>query len=359
LKKQLQQDQKLCDCFEFRIPKLRVATLDQLMALSDDLIKYDSSLENIAIKILRQLQEAGDANQDFVPEVIMQEDNTAPVELYLNFFQWDENQYLLTKPIKDITEQIHKKALKFDEELKIKSGEYQTLKTNISTIERKRTGALTVKLLDGIVKKEHIVDTEYLQTVFVVVPKNLQKEWLNKYESLHEMVVPGSSELIVEDNEYALYNVVVIRKIAKDFEKKCSEHKFIPREFQYDEKREQLSMLETEKMNEKRETMKKELCEWCKMAFSETFSAWIHLKAIRTFVESVLRYGLPPKFVSLLLKVTKNEKKIHKFFTENYKYLQEDHPTVSGDEHAVAGLAGYGDFYPYVLITINSDAFFK
>lgn len=38
--------------------------------------------------------------------------------------------------------------------------------------------------------------------------------------------------------------------------------------------------------------------EWITTAFSETVIAWTHLKAIRLFVESVLRFGLP---VSILL----------------------------------------------------------
>jgi len=33
--------------------------------------------------------------------------------------------------------------------------------------------------------------------------------------------------------------------------------------------------------------------EWITTAFSETAIAWTHLKAVRLFVESVLRFGLP------------------------------------------------------------------
>lgn len=40
----------------------------------------------------------------------------------------------------------------------------------------------------------------------------------------------------------------------------------------------------------------------CEAAFSDTFSAWIHLKAMLTFVEAVLRFGLPPNFAAFLLK---------------------------------------------------------
>jgi V-type H+-transporting ATPase subunit C len=34
----------------------------------------------------------------------------------------------------------------------------------------------------------------------------------------------------------------------------------------------------------------------------QAFSAWIHICAIRLFVESILRYGLPPQFLPVLMK---------------------------------------------------------
>jgi len=59
---------------------------------------------------------------------------------------------------------------------------------------------------------------------------------------------------------------------------------------------------------------------WCQTHFGEAFSAWIHLKVVRAFVESVLRYGLSPvgetssdrqeqhaNFVLAVLKVNKNK----------------------------------------------------
>ena len=33
------------------------------------------------------------------------------------------------------------------------------------------------------------------------------------------------------------------------------------------------------------------LMNWLKVNFSQTFSAWVHLKALRVFTESVLRFG--------------------------------------------------------------------
>ena len=38
------------------------------------------------------------------------------------------------------------------------------------------------------------------------------------------------------------------------------------------------------------------------MHFGETMIAWAHVKAIRVFIESVLRYGLPPDFDCVLIE---------------------------------------------------------
>lgn len=42
---------------------------------------------------------------------------------------------------------------------------------------------------------------------------------------------------------------------------------------------------------------------WCRTHFAEAFSSWMHIKALRVFTESVLRYGLPVNFVAALVKV--------------------------------------------------------
>ena len=34
----------------------------------------------------------------------------------------------------------------------------------------------------------------------------------------------------------------------------------------------------------------------------QAFSAWIHICAIRLFTESILRYGVPPQFLTALVK---------------------------------------------------------
>ena len=40
---------------------------------------------------------------------------------------------------------------------------------------------------------------------------------------------------------------------------------------------------------------------WLQTAYAEVFLRWVHLKALRAFVESVLRYGLPPQFMAAIM----------------------------------------------------------
>lgn len=50
---------------------------------------------------------------------------------------------------------------------------------------------------------------------------------------------------------------------------------------------------------------------------AQAFSAWIHICAIRLFVESILRYGLPPKFVATLMKPNqKNAARLRKVLNQ-------------------------------------------
>jgi hypothetical protein len=46
-----------------------------------------------------------------------------------------------------------------------------------------------------------------------------------------------------------------------------------------------------------------ELLRLSRVNFSEAFQMLVHLKVIRLFVESVLRYGLPANYTGIIIKV--------------------------------------------------------
>lgn len=64
------------------------------------------------------------------------------------------------------------------------------------------------------------------------------------------------------------------------------------------------------------------LVRWLKVNFSECFCAWIHVKALRVFVESVLRYGLPVNFQAILLHPhRKCARRLRDVLNQHYAHL--------------------------------------
>lgn len=115
------------------------------------------------------------------------------------------------------------------------------------------------------------------------------------------MVVPRSSRMIVEDDEYGLFSVIVFRKIAQDFKNLAKESRFVVREFEFNEKELEAAKKEYQTIEAELKKQWAFLIRWCRAYFSELFLGWMHVKVMRLFVESILRYGLPPNFQALIM----------------------------------------------------------
>lgn len=76
------------------------------------------------------------------------------------------------------------------------------------------------------------------------------------------------------------------------------EKRFLVRELSYDSSRYGGIDAAIETGKDDLKQSKQTAVRWCKAHFGEVYSAWLHLKVIQAFVESVLRYGLPIDFVS-------------------------------------------------------------
>jgi len=218
--------------YKFQVPDLKVGTLDSLMALNDELYKIDLIVEHTTRKIANQLFDVLDANQNSGIESLTVSNNN--VDTYLTFFKWDEAKYPTSQSLKALTEMIQMQVSKLEEELKAKATEYSSLLHSINAEDRKIGGNLLVKDLTDIVKENHVVETEYMETLFVAVPKILLDNFLAKYEKLVEYVLPRSALLIEADSDYSLYRVVLFRKYAEDFKNAAREKKFIVRDFKFD-----------------------------------------------------------------------------------------------------------------------------
>ncbi|VDI44637.1 V-type H+-transporting ATPase subunit C [Mytilus galloprovincialis] len=342
--------------YKFAIPDLKVGTLDILVGLSDDLGKLDAYCESVTKKIAQYLGEVLEAQRDKLQENLVA--NGVDLVTYLTRFQWDLAKYPIKQSLKNIAEIIGKQVSQIETDLRTKSQAYNSLKGNLQNLERKATGSLLTRNLGDLVKKEDFVlDSEYLQTLLVVVPKSFHHEWAAKYEQLTDMVVPRSSRILYEDDENCLVSVTLFRRVVDEFRHKCRENKFNVRDFQYSETEMAAGKTEINKL-EADKKKQYDISEWLKVNFGECFTAWIHVKALRVFVESVLRYGLPVNFQAmLLLPHKKSLRKLREVLNDLYSHL--DNSAMSGDmagQMDIPGLMmGNVDYYPYVFYKITTD----
>lgn len=104
------------------------------------------------------------------------------------------------KDLLAIAEGIYKQSMKMDDDLKVKLLEYATLRSNLAQIDRRDTGNLLVRPLDGLIKPEELIDTENLTTVFVVLTKENVKHFLQHYETYGEQ--PDLSAAVPDSYKY-------------------------------------------------------------------------------------------------------------------------------------------------------------
>jgi len=344
------------EMFKFEVPSLTVGTLDTLMTLSDGLVKTDTVVEQTVRKIERTTAElfSGKSTDLTVGGV--------PAQRYIQQFAWDSAKYPNRRPLKELVAMIAGGATGIEEELKQLTTSFADKQAALHDAKRKSAGNLMKVDLNDVLdaetmRKVSVVDTEYLKTVFIAISKQSKENFESSIESIandvvgfggpdwsrdssklggpisfgnkterHKVkgspVVPGSIQLVKSDDESILYAVTILKGqyeaghyegnefqagTFKEFEpelaKACREKRYVLREFSWDPSQATKSQLAREQLQVEVDGMKSALMRWCKTHFGDAFVAWMHIKAIRVFVESVLRYGLPVDFTSVLYKV--------------------------------------------------------
>ncbi|XP_050456748.1 V-type proton ATPase subunit C isoform X1 [Cataglyphis hispanica] len=344
--------------YKFHIPDLKVGTLDQLVGLSDDLGKLDAYVEQVTRKVATYLGEVLEDQRDKLHENLMA--NNSDLPSYITRFQWDMAKYPIKQSLRNIADIISKQVGQIDADLKTKSTMYNNLKGSLQNLEKKQTGSLLTRNLADLVKKEHfILDSEYLTTLLVIVPRSNFQDWYSCYEKLTDMIVPRSTQLITQDSEYGLFTITLFKKVIDEFKLHAREKKFIVRDFTYNEEELAAGKYEITKLVTDKKKQFGPLVRWLKVNFSECFCAWIHVKALRVFVESVLRYGLPVNFQAILLHPHKKcARRLRDILNQLYAHLDSSATTAqhNQDNVDIPGLGfGQSDYYPYVYYKINVD----
>eukprot|EP00932_Pfiesteria_piscicida_P021240 SRR837773.8035.p2 GENE.SRR837773.8035~~SRR837773.8035.p2 ORF type:complete len:261 (-),score=104.60 SRR837773.8035:86-868(-) len=203
---------------------------------------------------------------------------------------------------------------KLDEEARNKTAQYNEFKTQRSNLAKKEGANLASRdlvdvLTPDVVKMNGTADddfiyTEHLTTVAVIVPRGGDKDFLGSYENFAEHVVPGSAKKFtgLDDKDgNSLWRIVCFKSCVENFKKHCREHRYVTRDFEYsrdgyDRLKEHRARLED--AVHKQHQIVRDLYQ---AAWSDVMVAWVHVKAMRVFVESVLRFGMPPRFAAFIV----------------------------------------------------------
>jgi len=348
-------DGELC---KFDVPQnLTFRSFDSLIKLVDDLQKSDPQVEGTLRRVEKQLREFME-NPDFA---VVSRGKTYPWKKYLEEFQWDDAKFPKNRTISENLSLMMQTVGKLDDEVRTKLAALGETKSGLSAMVKEGSygvADLITVITPNKVSADDFVETEHLTTVVVVCPKGQDEELLEFYETVDNFVVPDTAKLLsgVEPDKEGntLYRVVLFKKAVPAFKaavsKEGSSKRFIVRDFTYsafafnEYSGKKASM---EQSLEKQESMCKMVC---KAAFADMFLAWIHIKAMRTFVESVLRYGVgadgEPAFGAMLLKVPPaagQQKSLRNFLAE----------ATTGSSEDATGADEGEEYFPYVSLSLT------
>lgn len=372
--------------YRLAVPRLRVGTLDALVTLSDSVARDDSALEQLAERIHKQHREAAAAEdaaassqqRDTADELQQQQQQQLSMlcvdfDATIGSFRWNEAKFPVgdNQPLPAAVKAIVHSAGTLEAEFKSRSAEYASVRQALSSVERQLTGNLASRNLADIVSAEHALESEHLVTQYVVVNAFNAREFLNQYESLSQYVVPRSATEIAADNEFKLYAVVVFKKGVDEFRRAARERRYNVRDFKYRPEQAGANETRREELQRRAGRLRRELLEWCAVAYAEAVEASMHVKVVRLFVESVLRYGLPVAFEAAVVAPTpRYEARVRQALNEEYAGVSPssagggggggygggggdggDASELGGGVAALAGVGG--EFYPYVSLTLT------
>jgi len=136
------------------------------------------------------------------------------------------------------------------------------------------------------------------------------------------MVVPRSSVEVTHDTEFTLFTVTTFKKHSAEFQHKCREMKWTPRDYKYVQGGKEEEEKAVQQVSKDERKVWGEALRLGRTGWSESVMIMIHVLTLQVFVETVLRYGLPLEFVCGLVKTSpKLAKKAKDSLDSAYSYL--------------------------------------
>jgi len=297
----------------------KFGSFDNLIKLTDDLQKYDGATEGTLRRIERQwLELDGVGDNDF-------QVREQSVSAFLKGgWTWEEKKYPKSRSLQANLEFLLEGVQKLDEQLRNRGQVNSDIKSQKTAVTRRDAATFPTRelidlLVPGVVSPEDFIETKHLTTVIVILARGQDKDFTEWYEQpkfvikktvegkevettdsipAPKTVIPGSAKQFTtfpegrEDKDgNTVWRVVLFKSCKDKFTQLARQNKFVVRDFDFSQtKFDELGALRIKLDKESAENLAT-LKVFCKAAWSDVFEAWLHVKAMRVFVESTLRYG--------------------------------------------------------------------
>ncbi|KAK1444004.1 vacuolar ATP synthase subunit C [Babesia gibsoni] len=280
---------------------LRFSTFDDLLMCADELEKEDPVVESI-LKKAESLAHSVDTNE----LTIHFQGRQVSVETYISRFQWEDGRFPRYTPIGGNLQTLSQLVKRLGDDIMLKASAYADLNNKRLAMKNDAENSYLYRDLTYVITPEVVEDpqdfcnTEHLTTLVVFVPRGEEDEWLASYMTLTDFVVPQSAKkLNVPSNEHSVWRVLIFKSHAPKFIEECESRNYTAREFVYSEERYRNILDERSKLEAESHRQEAFLSRIYRVAFSDIFTCWMHIKAMRVFCEAVLKFGLPVNFTCL------------------------------------------------------------
>ena len=271
------------------------------------------------------------------------------LQSFLCNFVWKGDRYT-SLTAQAIVARIKDELIKIDLLVKDLSGKYNVARQTHEGLTRKSSGTLQSRSIADVVSKEDMIPpSEYLVAVFVVVNSGDAKKFEQTYDSLTNMVVPDSAKKICSEGDFILYRVVLFKSVLKEYKDKAREQKWLLREYEHSDDRKDQEKKDLQKAKADEESTKRSLSGKLTTHYPEVFILIAHLKTMRVYCESILRFGKDSEFCSAILLVRRGKyEELRRTLTGLYKHLADD-AFVATEEETMANV----EVHPYVSFQLN------
>ena len=327
--------------------------LDTLFKINDDLIRDEQEIEAFLKSLEKQLSDLTTNPLQIKFRGALLDPKKAITE-----FQWDEGKYPnRSKTIADIMHKINEKYTETRKTIKSKTDDYNNSVNELKLKKKSQYEALSLMKQDyrDLVSKSkmEMKTTDYLCTMLCFVPTGNEKTFESKYMSLADgYVVPYSALRIDrgEDEKMQLYRVIVMKHKKDDFRNQCQgQLRITCKEYNEEELLSKpVEEKEIEKLNNESVQKKHDLERHAESGYSEVFYALLHLKYLRLYVESCLKYTSGDYYSVMVYVPRDKEQKLVSIMIKTFNDTKEQGWYGTKEE-----LKETEDFYPFILIKIS------